>query len=136
MQLCVLGNLCPETVEEAIAMVPSIKVIPIIFRFYNLSGIEIFYKFGVVNSIQLVISYYCLPLWFKIIKGKENMSTWSSTIISILVAYCLIVFTCRLEDGITMMMQLRKCWMTCRWSRNLNKYYSKHPHKIWRWCVL
>ncbi|GER25084.1 DNA-directed RNA polymerase II subunit RPB4 [Striga asiatica] len=23
--LCVLGNLCPETVEEAIAMVPSIK---------------------------------------------------------------------------------------------------------------
>ncbi|PNY12746.1 DNA-directed RNA polymerase ii subunit rpb4-like protein [Trifolium pratense] len=24
-QLCVLGNLCPETVEEAIAMVPSIK---------------------------------------------------------------------------------------------------------------
>lgn len=26
MQLCVLGNLCPETVEEAIAMVPSIKV--------------------------------------------------------------------------------------------------------------
>ncbi|KAG6436441.1 hypothetical protein SASPL_101340 [Salvia splendens] len=28
-ELCVLGNLCPETVEEAIAMVPSIKV-PII----------------------------------------------------------------------------------------------------------
>ena len=26
LQLCVLGNLCPETVEEAIAMVPSIKV--------------------------------------------------------------------------------------------------------------
>lgn len=26
VQLCVLGNLCPETVEEAIAMVPSIKV--------------------------------------------------------------------------------------------------------------
>ncbi|KAM0042166.1 putative HRDC-like superfamily, Rpb4/RPC9 superfamily protein [Helianthus debilis subsp. tardiflorus] len=25
MQLCVLGNLCPETVEESIAMVPSIK---------------------------------------------------------------------------------------------------------------
>ncbi|KAK9949825.1 hypothetical protein M0R45_005336 [Rubus argutus] len=25
-ELCVLGNLCPETVEEAIAMVPSIKV--------------------------------------------------------------------------------------------------------------
>ncbi|KAG5560937.1 hypothetical protein RHGRI_004087 [Rhododendron griersonianum] len=25
MQLCVLGNLCPETVEEAIAMVPSMK---------------------------------------------------------------------------------------------------------------
>nr|XP_027078255.1 DNA-directed RNA polymerase II subunit 4 isoform X1 [Coffea arabica]XP_027078256.1 DNA-directed RNA polymerase II subunit 4 isoform X1 [Coffea arabica] len=25
LQLCVLGNLCPETVEEAIAMVPSIK---------------------------------------------------------------------------------------------------------------
>ncbi|GJU10208.1 DNA-directed RNA polymerase II subunit 4 [Tanacetum coccineum] len=24
-ELCVLGNLCPETVEEAIAMVPSIK---------------------------------------------------------------------------------------------------------------
>ncbi|KAH0459293.1 hypothetical protein IEQ34_012107 [Dendrobium chrysotoxum] len=24
-QLCVLGNLCPETVEEAIAMVPSLK---------------------------------------------------------------------------------------------------------------
>ncbi|KAL0369468.1 UNVERIFIED_CONTAM: DNA-directed RNA polymerase II subunit [Sesamum angustifolium] len=24
-KLCVLGNLCPETVEEAIAMVPSIK---------------------------------------------------------------------------------------------------------------
>lgn len=27
LQLCVLGNLCPETVEEAIAMVPSIKVL-------------------------------------------------------------------------------------------------------------
>lgn len=27
MQLCVLGNLCPETVEEAIAMVPSMKVL-------------------------------------------------------------------------------------------------------------
>ncbi|KAF4350854.1 hypothetical protein G4B88_027767 [Cannabis sativa] len=26
-ELCVLGNLCPETVEEAIAMVPSIKVV-------------------------------------------------------------------------------------------------------------
>lgn len=26
MKLCVLGNLCPETVEEAIAMVPSIRV--------------------------------------------------------------------------------------------------------------
>ncbi|CAL9081985.1 unnamed protein product, partial [Musa acuminata var. zebrina] len=25
-ELCVLGNLCPETVEEAIAIVPSIKV--------------------------------------------------------------------------------------------------------------
>jgi len=25
-QLCVLGNLCPETVEEAVAMVPSLKV--------------------------------------------------------------------------------------------------------------
>ncbi|THG12784.1 hypothetical protein TEA_004492 [Camellia sinensis var. sinensis] len=25
-ELCVLGNLCPETVEEATAMVPSIKV--------------------------------------------------------------------------------------------------------------
>ncbi|KAE8718546.1 DNA-directed RNA polymerase II subunit 4 [Hibiscus syriacus] len=25
-ELCVLGNLCPETVEEAIAMVPFIKV--------------------------------------------------------------------------------------------------------------
>ncbi|XP_057745815.1 uncharacterized protein LOC130963730 [Arachis stenosperma] len=25
-ELCVLGNLCPEIVEEAIAMVPSIKV--------------------------------------------------------------------------------------------------------------
>ncbi|KAG5560940.1 hypothetical protein RHGRI_004087 [Rhododendron griersonianum] len=24
-ELCVLGNLCPETVEEAIAMVPSMK---------------------------------------------------------------------------------------------------------------
>ncbi|KAJ6818719.1 DNA-directed RNA polymerase II subunit 4 [Iris pallida] len=24
-ELCVIGNLCPETVEEAIAMVPSIK---------------------------------------------------------------------------------------------------------------
>ncbi|RAL45958.1 unnamed protein product [Cuscuta campestris] len=24
-ELCVLGNLCPETVEEAIAMVPSLK---------------------------------------------------------------------------------------------------------------
>ncbi|MQL98005.1 hypothetical protein Taro_030705 [Colocasia esculenta] len=24
-ELCVLGNLCPETVEEAIAMVPTIK---------------------------------------------------------------------------------------------------------------
>lgn len=27
VQLCVLGNLCPETVEEGIAMVPSIKVL-------------------------------------------------------------------------------------------------------------
>ena len=27
MQLVVIGNLCPETVEEAIAMVPSLKVI-------------------------------------------------------------------------------------------------------------
>ena len=27
VKLCVLGNLCPETVEEAIAMVPSIKVV-------------------------------------------------------------------------------------------------------------
>ena len=25
-QLCVLGNLCPETAEEAVAMVPSLKV--------------------------------------------------------------------------------------------------------------
>ncbi|XP_020691755.1 DNA-directed RNA polymerase II subunit 4 isoform X2 [Dendrobium catenatum] len=25
-ELCVLGNLCPETVEEAIAMVPSLKM--------------------------------------------------------------------------------------------------------------
>ncbi|KMZ56185.1 DNA-directed RNA polymerase II subunit 4 [Zostera marina] len=24
-ELCVLGNLCPETVEEAVAMVPSVK---------------------------------------------------------------------------------------------------------------
>ncbi|KAF2615291.1 hypothetical protein F2Q70_00007260 [Brassica cretica] len=24
-QLCVLGNLCPETAEEAVAMVPSLK---------------------------------------------------------------------------------------------------------------
>lgn len=24
-ELCVLGNLCPETVEEAIALVPSIR---------------------------------------------------------------------------------------------------------------
>lgn len=43
MQLCVLGNLCPETVEEAIAMVPSIKVnyiniliqAPVIFMVYT-----------------------------------------------------------------------------------------------------
>ncbi|KMZ71261.1 hypothetical protein ZOSMA_184G00120 [Zostera marina] len=25
IMLCVLGNLCPETVEEAVAMVPSVK---------------------------------------------------------------------------------------------------------------
>uniref|UniRef100_A0A7N0TRX4 RNA polymerase Rpb4/RPC9 core domain-containing protein n=1 Tax=Kalanchoe fedtschenkoi TaxID=63787 RepID=A0A7N0TRX4_KALFE len=25
-ELCALGNLCPETLEEAIAMVPSIKI--------------------------------------------------------------------------------------------------------------
>ncbi|KAH9718278.1 DNA-directed RNA polymerase II subunit 4 [Citrus sinensis] len=30
-ELCVLGNLCPETVEEAIAMVPSIKVLLYLF---------------------------------------------------------------------------------------------------------
>lgn len=34
LQLCVLGNLCPETVEEAIAMVPSIKVEIICFPFF------------------------------------------------------------------------------------------------------
>ncbi|XP_020966537.1 DNA-directed RNA polymerase II subunit 4 isoform X1 [Arachis ipaensis] len=33
-ELCVLGNLCPETVEEAIAMVPSIKVV-VICSIYN-----------------------------------------------------------------------------------------------------
>jgi hypothetical protein len=47
LQLCVLGNLCPETVEEAIAMVPSIKVKIACFSFckYFLLGLDQFRLF-------------------------------------------------------------------------------------------
>lgn len=33
VQVCVIGNLCPETVEEAKALVPSIAVSPSCFLF-------------------------------------------------------------------------------------------------------
>ncbi|XP_068635565.1 DNA-directed RNA polymerase II subunit 4 [Aristolochia californica] len=45
-ELCVLGNLCPETVEEAIAMVPSLKSRE---RFHNDEAIE-----TMLNDLSLI----------------------------------------------------------------------------------
>jgi hypothetical protein len=47
VQVCVIGNLCPETVEEAKALVPSITV--------SLSNLPL--KYG-----QLITSHYTLLL--------------------------------------------------------------------------
>lgn len=56
-QLCVLGNLCPETVEEAIAMVPSIKVpnLPSILLVFMVNCRNKTYGFPSVNCVFLLV---------------------------------------------------------------------------------
>lgn len=73
MQLCVLGNLCPETVEEAIAMVPSIKVYPTHPTFA--SGLYEFVNMDIRNASYewYIVSQKILKITRVFISGKSNL---------------------------------------------------------------